>query len=640
MIHEDDANMPAKLKPFVTALLLLTALAPALLWIAYSSPAYADQPENISMASDPSCPGDLEGNDQDTDGADLAVLALNMFQASLEDVAFSFGGTTCSISLGVLDTIVSLVADNGISPSAGEIVTFGLPLAPGILNNTDDLHIQMNNVELAIHVESGLTWHFRDGSLRSVTIQVRNIDMTGGPQQLRIRNIGRDTSMDLTKQPIENGWTTAGPDRNFLPHPRIFALHEKAYLADTQLIPPYQPALDTGDDFTDFVGYQFDSWASANFDYSASTRANWLFDRPTAMFKQYMATGELKYLKEAFLSKQFYWKYVRNEGVPVAPQGGDGCWLYDGGACADGKYIYPESAKLSWALTGDTTQWNAQLITNMALQADLGWNQHFTRGSYVAEIQGFTERSSGLTGLAEINSYEITGDPTILAHLNERIDYLKDMQQTPKQWDIDNGWLPMPGYFRHSWGVHEGDGYPGDGDRNDRRGSPWMSENITDFLWHVYWSLNHPEVPEILRRLANAVDLYGFTTSYSAESDTYIPKEGISEVRAVGYNTQGAATDPFYSMSDIADIDQLEWNWYTDTHTEIAMVLAAGAYFETDSVIKHRVLNRANLIKQGWSNYNCGTFFGGTRRMFNWQHRSNGIRTLDWVTNYNSEGSP
>src|SRR5690606_6000777 len=54
----------------------------------------------------------------------------------------------------------------------------------------------------------------------------------------------------------------------------------------------------------------------------------------------------------------------------------------------------------------------------------------------------------------------------------------------------------------------------------DRRFSPWMSENIADFLWQA-WHINTDAslastIGEMLRQLGNAIDLYGFMSSYES----------------------------------------------------------------------------------------------------------------------------
>src|SRR5690606_10665029 len=95
-------------------------------------------------------------------------------------------------------------------------------------------------------------------------------------------------------------------------YPRIFALHDAQYLASTGIVPAYEPG-SSADGIGKLQNAQFANWAG-NLDYEKSTNANWLFDRSTAMFKAYLSTGEQHFLKEAFLSKQFYFNHVRNTG--------------------------------------------------------------------------------------------------------------------------------------------------------------------------------------------------------------------------------------------------------------------------------------------------------------------------------------
>ena len=272
----------------------------------------------------------------------------------------------------------------------------------------------------------------------------------------------------------------------------------------------------------------------------------------------------------------------------------------------------------------------------MALQADIGWNQHGTRDVYDEENEGFTERAAGLVGLAEITAYEMTGNATVLSHLTERITNLKDMQQTEKSWDIANGWTPKSGSFQHNIEVHEGSESPTSAPlgATDQRGfSTWMSENIADFLWQTYWITNNSDIPEMLRLLANAVDTYGFTTSYNAGS--YVRKTPFSEDRSHGCQTEGFSTDMLYFGSAYASDAQLAagdwWLWYTDTHgIETVLTIAAGYYFETNAAVRTRLSSRINKMIDGWTNTTCGAG-GGTPRLWNWQHRGNSVRTWEWI---------
>ncbi len=547
-----------------------------------------------------------------------------------------------------LETSVRLVADESVSPHSLEQVTFGLPLSPGEVFDTARIAVAKEGVEQPVAVTEGLRWHWKDNSLRSVTIQLQNIDMTQGDVILVVSDKGRETKNDLTELDHSIGWTTASEAKLGLPHPRIFALHDPEYLSGTLLVPNYKAAPVVPDAFEIFQTKQFDQWAGA-LDYRSTIASHWLFDRPSAMFKAYMATGEVKFLKEAFLSKQFYFQHVQNAGITPSGPGGDGCWTFGTVACSDGKYIAPQSAKLSFALVGDRSQWDNELLVEMALQADLGWNQHPTRDPYDHEAEGFTERAAGLTGLAEIIVYEMTGDLSILAHLMERISSLKQMQQTEQEWDARYGWVPKSGAFTHSRNVHEGINNQSNaptGNTNDRSFSPWMSENVADFLWHAYWITGHEDIPEMLRLLGHAIDRYGFASNYvsgSGISAVYERKEGIRGFNKCG-GSDPAAVELMYFGSKYASADYLNVihnsEGYTDEHNiEIIHPLALAYYFEPEEHKKVRLQSRIEKILAAWTDTavrDCSKF-AGKYRLFNWQHRSGSVRTWKWVKSQDHE---
>lgn len=539
-----------------------------------------------------------------------------------------------SMSSYALDTEITLQADIDIQPTNNELVTFGLPIAIGDVTDLSQIRVTQNGIELSVSVESGLRFHWADNSLRSVSIQVSAVDMSSGNQILRVTDEGA-TVQRVNMRPHSEGWTSAGSDKNNLPYPRIFALHDKQYLSEVALIPPYRASMGSSDAFEQYQVRQFENWAG-DLNYSNSTRGNWLFDRSSAMFKAYMTTGRVEFLKEAFLSKQFYFNHVRNNGSPLAAPGGDGCFEYGGVSCADGKYIAPQQAKLAWALVGDNSQWDASLIDSMALQADIGWNQHGTRDVFDQENEGFTERAAGLVGLSEIIAYEMTGNTTVLSHLTERIASIKDMQQVIKSWDAANGWTPKSGALTHNIEVHEGSESQSSapsGATNQRGFSPWMTENIVDFLWQTYWITNNDDIPGMLRQIADAIDNYGFTTVLSDGS--YSLKSAYVGNHTNGCNQQSIGTDMVYFGSAYADDATLSsdawWPWYTESHSiETVLTLAAGYYFETDESIKTRLKMRIDRLISGWSNSVCADV-SNTMRLWNWQHRSNSVRTWYWI---------
>ena len=533
-----------------------------------------------------------------------------------------------------LDTQLTLQADQDVSPKVSELITFGLPIAEGEVEAVSEIKVMLAGVELPAYVEVGLRYHWLDNSIRSVTIQLHGIDMTGGDLVIHVTDDGAGVAR-VAEEPHSNGWIAAGANKNNHMYPRIFALHDREYLAQSGLVAPYEVAPDSLDAFGEYRLAQFNNWAGG-LDFSTSTKANWLFDRSTALFKAYLSTGRVEFLKEAFLSKQFYFTYVRNDGVdPVAP-GGSGCWTFSTVACADGKYIAPQQAKLAWALTGDDSQWDEQLIVKMALQADLGWNQPGTRDAHDSENEPYTERASGLVGLAEINAFEMTANSTVFAHLTQRIGSLKDLQQTEKSWDIDNGWTPKSGAFTHNINVHEGD-VASLGATNERGFSVWMSENTVDFLWQTYWITGNPDIPLMLRKVANAADLYGFTSSYNSATNKHEGKPEFGDAQRIrSCNTAREETQMLYFASAYADEETRSssnwWPWYTDGHNiQTVLTLSAGYYFEVDEGVRTRLKARIDKLVDGWSNENCAKV-SNTPRLWNWQHRSNSVRTWYWIS--------
>ncbi|WNO08392.1 hypothetical protein [Teredinibacter sp. KSP-S5-2] len=583
----------------------------------------------------------------------VILLSTLLFSCGQGDAAYSgnspktgektFNPTTPKEKLP-LSTQVTLVADKDIIPQKEELVTFGLPLKQGVVWNTQDIQIMNGEIEMPAYVEPGLRWHWADNSLRSVTIQLDKIDMTQGPVIVTITNTGQKLYEQQAKRPHLDGWVSAGKDKADMQYPRIFALHNPTYLAESHLVPPYLAA-HMGDDYDQYAFDQHQLW-SGNLNFSESASANWLFDRSSSYFKLYMSSGRVEFLKEAILSKQYYFQFVRNDGTRPKQAGGDGCWQRKGVACADGKYIAPQQAKLAWALAGDNSQWTEKMLVNMAKQADLGWNQYTCSADSIRnESFGFTERSCGLTGLSHIAVYEMTGDKGVLKTLNNIIHYLKMVQQNTFEWDKAYGWLPKSGAFTHDVEVHEGDERASSapkGDTNAQGFSPWMSENIADFLWQTYWITGREDIPEMLRQLGNAIENYGFTSNYDPNTKQHIRDPAFTGMyRTKSCNREKESSEQLYFASAYADAKARAqddwWPWYTDTHNiEIVLPLSAAYYFENDAQRKEKLQARIDKLIYGWVNPKCAKI-SSTPRLFNWQHRSNAIRTWDWVKSHKEQ---
>lgn len=529
----------------------------------------------------------------------------------------------------MLNTTVTLTADE---PTDSAPVTFGLPLAKGEIENTSQIKVALGSIELAVDVSPGLLWHGTD-FLRSITINAQ-VNMSLGDVVLTITGDGGTSRKPYSKEE----WISAGPDKADLKYPRVLALHDLEYLRGSGIVPPFS---EVSQKFIDYLDGQF-LW-SGPLVYSEMGKSDWLFDRPSAYFKAYMATGDPRYLKEAILSKQYYFNHIETAGEPKAAGGRGGCFI-GGAKREDGKYIYTQPAKLCLALVGDSSQWNNSLINDMAIQADLGWNQYPTDDPHDNENEGFTERGAGLVGLCELNAYEITGNQAILDNMNTRIVSLKDMQQKILPWDTANDW-PNSGAFDHNVMVHEGmdsQSTASIGSTNDHGFSPWMSENIADFLWQTYWLTGNQNIPEMLRLLGNAVNEFGYTTSYNSvtgefDSKGFVDSRGLTQHTHDG-NTRGADTDMLYFGSAQADMATLVskdwWGWFTGFHgIESVLTLGVAYYFETDAVLRSGLKARIEAILEGSLNDRLAAMDGGgvSRRLFNWQHRSGSVSIWEWI---------
>ena len=288
------------------------------------------------------------------------------------------------------------------------------------------------------------------------------------------------------------------------------------------------------------------------------------------------------------------------------------------------------------ALTGDDSQHDTDLILAMA---ELSRDQHYYQAKvddiYDTQSEPFTERAAGIILLAQISAYELTGDADLLVNINKRVATLNEHRL------LNPDGHPADGSWRHSWSKHEGAKYPGDDVSDDKRFSPWMSENIIDALWHVYQINPTAEIEEMIVSMSRALIDWGFTDSlgykekYGKTIEEYAQKTWHN-----GCNTTGDTT--LYSGSSVASLDaiiktQSNDGWYSDNHNpEIMLMLALGYNFETHSNYKLLIKERLASIKEGTLRAACGKN-DNTKRQFNWNNRSNYWGTYLWAVENNPE---
>lgn len=370
-----------------------------------------------------------------------------------------------------LPTTVRLSADAAMGTPGTELVTFGLPLLRGVITSTAQIRVRQGDRDIPIACKAGLRWHWKDGSLRSVTIQCA-VDMSGGDVTLSIDGAGRDTAQDRAPQPVDAGWADSGYrdlDGRVLRAPRVYALHDLAYVAQTGLLPPYLPPA-TDDPSNTGI------WSTANrflgtFPYASTDSSAWLFDRPTTLFKLALQINDIAkrkaLLKHAAVSKRHYFNYVVRTQIDNGSNWVVSHWWdfkrrasNPSAAFTSGTtmYQYCQGAKLALALLGDDTQWDQAMIRTWAADIrrapGVAGIDHAGRGEYVYPA-AWTERLAGLASLFQLNAWELTGDPDIRSSLDARVVNLQRHQQTRKSHEVENGWPASTGVFRHSWAGHD-----------------------------------------------------------------------------------------------------------------------------------------------------------------------------------------
>lgn len=553
------------------------------------------------------------------------------------------------------DNIITLSAQKNISENT--LVTMGIPFSDGQLSSIDSFAVfDENGKEIPVYVKPTLSWHFSQAnpkSIRSIKVQffVNSINEDNNEYSFRY-----DYSPTLNRLPeysISDGlMTNLNPNKNSVSHPIVIASLEPTYLADSGIIPAFYPM--RNDTQKQYWDQQF-SWAKElEFNYSntndnKSLLANWLFDRPTSLYKGCMRTASPECYVEAFSSYSFWMNSLKKDGTMLEGKGGSLIdYQINDAKQKDSKYVYIEPIKIHLALTGDDRFYDNNLILDMA---NLSSNNHHYQPKtdiyYQSESASFTERAAGLSLLAQVSAYELTGNQKLLDNIQKRIDVLYNHQ-------LNNpDGLPSDGTWRHSFSKHEGTQYPGDRVDHDRRFSPWMTENIIDALWQSYHVTNDQRIPEMIRYAGEGLLKWGFMSG-QGYMDKYnkTPLSVINKTYTLGCNT--TKVSPMYFGSSVAPIGEAvitettstqdyytgsensllyKYNWYTDSHLpELILNLSLALHFETDQEKANALIEKIKLIEDGFLNEACGSV-NSTERMFNWNNRSNYWGTYLWVMN-------
>lgn len=490
-------------------------------------------------------------------------------------------------------------------------ITVGIPFAPGQLTDARRVRIlDAKGHEIAAHVEPVLTWHFKDGSIRAVRAQF-HAPLLGDQAELHF-SFNEPRSLEAPGWPIADEDVDGGEGVRM---PGALATLSPQWLCASLIAGPQVP-MRADNAYDRYVDTQFD-WARK---LPSSDSTAWLFDRASTLYKLYVRSGRLDYLRAAVASYRFYMSHVHREGPAfhfgLHPHSEClGGWAFDKVKPCDVKYVYIEPILLALALSGDDSRHDATLVRHMAAVWDSGgWSG--ISGAYENIDQIYTERHTGLGLIEIVAAYEVTGDEYYRLDIARRIGWLQQHQtKNPDGQPADGSW-------RHSWQKHEGDDY--DPETDVRGASPWMSENIVDGLWHAWLVTADSRIPAMLTAFGRYLERYGWidTKSWATSGHDWRDPCSGSDGQIAWYWSSSSATP-----EQLVKIQDSE-GWYSDFHTvELGLAVALARYFETDPA--ERAVFDQRLARIAHSYAPACAKNASTARRFNWNNRGAGV--VQWL---------
>ncbi|HTE53794.1 MAG TPA: hypothetical protein VK698_23225 [Kofleriaceae bacterium] len=352
------------------------------------------------------------------------------------------------------------------------VVSFGAPFPPGVLTGADQLRaFDRGGTELEIHAAALLPWRpwpGRAGVRPSVRAAMVSIEVTlperaplpitlqyGAPPRARLA-APADPRADWVD--VTDGEYQAGAARE----PRVYATFTPDWLSACLLRTRATPAgRDGGWAWFDRALVAYARTAVNDVPAAVTNRLPietdhepWLFDRTATLFGVYVRTGDVKWLRHAHRSAQFYLKHITADGhFDLKPQ-------------PDMKYGYGRSLLMDFQMTGDPAMLDG--IERIAAAAT-EW-----KAVYGPRTNFWTERHQAYALLAALSAWEANGADAHATRAREVADASFAMAARPA------GSWRAEGCLLHTMDSHEGSGGP------EPVCSPWMSALFADAVWE-YW---------------------------------------------------------------------------------------------------------------------------------------------------------
>ncbi|MBK6695429.1 MAG: hypothetical protein IPG50_24930 [Myxococcales bacterium] len=267
-------------------------------------------------------------------------------------------------------------------------VNVAIPLAPGALTNVANIELRVGGAPLATARRALASWP--DGSIRSVQVQFERVVTANTTVDVVVGQAATGGSLALV--PAAQTLVSSG-GANL---PGVWALLPAAHLAASRVAGPALPSSASAG--TPAAAWDrvcnANTFNTAAFNAVRGEQGSWLFDRPTALYRNYQRTGSAAALRSAFLEASIYRDGITGTGsatrIPVAPD--------------DLKYHYTQGLALHYLLTGDDRFREA--AENVATRAHDLWPSP----GYAGGTDFWTERHAGFGLLAYEWALAVTDD--------------------------------------------------------------------------------------------------------------------------------------------------------------------------------------------------------------------------------------
>lgn len=532
---------------------------------------------------------------------------------------------------------IQLFPSNEVVGQGVQTVSFGLPLPPGVLVNTNDVVVlNESNQEIPAFVRSLGAWHnmphqsllcgqYKSGGnpgIRSVLIQFQSGFSTNDIQHFHIRlnhsrqlNVESEVDIQSTLRQVNDGtYLQHGLDYPIL-EPKILAVIAPDYLSCTNLIPLMGKAGMSSDmvaadkaqqDFFYTAINVFFDWqvnADQKINFLSDTASYWLYDRSQTFFNGYLRSGNIDNLREGLRATEHY-----KHNIYTVEDCADVAVNYDcvgffklknkavGSSWKDSKYAYNENLITAYLLTGNESYLNTIILPTQAVIKSVDFDS-------VTD----TERHRANALLTTVLDYELTNDQEILPYITNALEQLYQRQQLALEDTVVNG------CFNYA---------PEGGDIKSF--SPWMSSLLSNALLRAYQAVGDERIPGMLVQLAQCeVDRALYVTA--AFSNDGYPDLVVPYYIAQSYGVK-------------KDLDG-ENPWNAIEHAlDVALPVALGAYFTTDLKqqselidITRKLLHTHHYSIQYWTRYTEGrpVYRLAPPRKYQWQYKN--VGAVSWI---------